>query len=118
METIGARLKALIQDGGHTQKHLAAACDMSQSHLSDLLKGNKDMGKVATSSFMKLCAEVETTPEFLFYGGSENMSGAQTGFEAQLLAFFRSISEEKQGLVFDMLRAAAASQSGNDQEAS
>ena len=112
METIGKRIKALLAEQGISQTTLALAIGVKPSHVSELISGAKDVRKLATESFLLMCAELSTTPEFLFYGQGETMNKAQTGKEAQLLMLFRTVPDDKKDMLLDILRAAG--HSGNE----
>ena len=112
METIGERLERLIERSGTSRRQIALASGISTSHMSELVSGVKDMSKLAVGPFMALCAEVSTTPEYLFYGQGEEMDKAQTGKEAQLLMLFRTVPDDKKDMLLDILKAAG--HSGND----
>lgn len=115
VESIGARIKALLIEQGRTQTALADAMGVRPSHVSELIKGTKDPQKVAVDAFLMMCAELSTTPEFLFYGQGEKMDKAQTSKEAELLMLFRTVPEDRKAMLLDILKAAG--HSGNDMAA-
>lgn len=112
VETIGSRIKALLDEQGKTQTALADAMGVKPSHVSEFVRGVKDARKLSTDSFMLMCAELSTTPEFLFYGHGEKMDKAQTSKEAELLMLFRIVPDDKKNMLLDILKAAG--HSGND----
>lgn len=112
VETIGARIRALLNEQGRTQTALAAAMGVRPSHVSELIKGTKDPQKVSVDAFLMMCNELSTTPEFLFYGQGEKMDKAQTSKEAELLMLFRTVPEDRKSMLLDILKAAG--HSGND----
>lgn len=80
--------------------------------MSEMISNKKDPSKLAVGPFMKMCVELSTTPEYLFYGKGEVMSDTRSGAEAELLMLFRMVSDEKKELLLDLLKTAA--HSGND----
>lgn len=74
--------------------------------------GAKDVSKLAAGQLMALCSELSTTPEYLLYGQGEKMDKAQTSKEAELLMLFRTVPDDKKGMLLDILKAAG--HSGND----
>lgn len=112
METIGKRLERILDGCGKSRRQVALSIEMSPSHLSELINNKKDINKLSIATFMTLCAEVSTTPEYLFYGQGEEMDKAQTGKEAQLLMLFRTVPDDKKDMLLDILKAAG--HSGND----
>lgn len=112
VETIGKRIKALLDEQEKSQSSLAEAMKVKPSHVSEFVRGVKDARKLATDSFLLMCAELSTTPEFLFYGQGEKMDKAQTSKEAELLMLFRTVPDDKKSMLLDILKAAG--HSGND----
>ena len=112
VETIGSRIKSLLEEQGVSQTSLAAAIGVRPSHVSEMISGKKDPRKLAADSFLLMCAELSTTPEYLFYGQGEKMDKAQTSKEAELLMLFRTVPDDKKSMLLDILKAAG--HSGND----
>lgn len=116
METMSKRLGRLLDrctaERGTSRRQIALSVGVVPSHLSDMANGNRDPEKLAVGSFMALCAELSTTPEYLFYGQGDEMDKAQSGKEAQLLMLFRAVPEDRRDMLIDMIRAAAHSGNG------
>jgi len=112
VETIGKRIKSLLDEQDKTQSSLAEAMGVKPSHVSEFVNGKKDARKLATDFFLLMCAELSTTPEYLFYGQGEKMDKAQTSKEAELLMLFRTVPDDKKSMLLDILKAAG--HSGND----
>lgn len=115
MNTIADRIKLLLPLSGHTGVSLATAIGYAQSSFSEVINEKKAASRMAVDTFMKMCHELLTTPEYLFYGTGEAMNEARTGKEAQLLMLFRQVGEDKRELLLDILKTAA--HSGNEESA-
>lgn len=103
METIGKRIKRLIEAKKMSQRQVALACDISASHMTELIGDVKDPHKLAVGSFMALCTHLEVTPEFLYYGACEE--GGSVDIEQALLSSFRTLKAEQRPIALSVIRA-------------
>jgi transcriptional regulator with XRE-family HTH domain len=103
MDTIGSRLEAERERLGMTQVQFASHIGIAQSTYNEYKSGKKAMG---VDAFMKVCASLKWTPEFLFYGQGVKMSTARTFAEAKLLKLFRDAPEDQHEMIFGMIKVA------------
>lgn len=103
MDTIGSRLEAERERLGMTQVAFATHIGMAQSSYNEYKSGKKTMGAEA---FMKVCAALDVTPEFLFHGKGVRMNDARTFAEAKMLKLFREAPEDKHEMIIGMIKVA------------
>lgn len=91
----GQRIRALRKSRGLNQTQLAKLVGVDQSTVSDIERG----GNFNATILMALSDALEASPQYIMRGGIE----AEI-YEAELLAVFRSLSQDDQQSLLKLLR--------------
>jgi len=103
MSEMGKRVRALRKALGMTQVQLARQVGVSQSAISDIERG--DTTDVMGPTLSALCTRLRTNPEWLLNGIGHPGPALATNIETnELVAVFRSLSDEHRAVVLSVAR--------------
>ncbi len=65
---VGARIRKIRENMGYTREQFSALCDISDSFLSDIERGNKSL---TTKTLTKICTSTNASADFIVLGKSD-----------------------------------------------
>lgn len=65
---VGARIRKIRENMGYTREQFSALCDISDSFLSDIERGNKSL---TTKTLTKICNSTNASADFIVLGKSD-----------------------------------------------
>ena len=63
--SIGSRIRQVRENMGYTREHFSELCDISDSFLSDVERGNKSL---TTKTLYKICTSANISADFIVLG--------------------------------------------------
>ena len=65
---VGARIRKIRENMGYTREQFSALCDISDSFLSDIERGNKSL---TTKTLTKICTSTNASADFIVLGKTD-----------------------------------------------
>ena len=63
--TVGARIRTIRENMGYTRERFSDLCDISDSFLSDVERGNKSL---TTKTLYKICSSTNASADYILLG--------------------------------------------------
>lgn len=93
-KTVGARIRMIRENMGYTRETFSALCDISDSFLSDVERGNKSL---TTKTLHKICTSAHVSADFILQGTPPD-TDEETTAAVDTLSFYiqnMSVSQQK-----------------------
>lgn len=102
---VGARIRKIRENMGYTREQFSALCDISDSFLSDIERGNKSL---TTKTLTKICTSTNASADFIVLGKSdfsESSRDDKTPEELDKISFYlQSMSDSQTAHMMAILR--------------
>ncbi|HBZ63574.1 MAG TPA: hypothetical protein DEO89_02970 [Lachnospiraceae bacterium] len=102
---VGARIRKIRENMGYTREQFSALCDISDSFLSDIERGNKSL---TTKTLTKICTSTYASADFIVLGKtdfSESAGDDKIPEELDKISFYlQSMSDSQTAHMMAILR--------------
>lgn len=102
---VGARIRKIRENMGYTREQFSALCDISDSFLSDIERGNKSL---TTKTLTKICNSTNASADFIVLGKSDFSGSAgddKVPEELDKISFYlQSMSDSQTAHMMAILR--------------
>ncbi len=102
---VGARIRKIRENMGYTREQFSALCDISDSFLSDIERGNKSL---TTKTLTKICTSTNASADFIVLGKtdfSESAGDDKIPEELDKISFYlQSMSDSQTAHMMAILR--------------
>ena len=86
--TVGARIRTIRENMGYTRERFSDLCDISDSFLSDVERGNKSL---TTKTLYKICSSTNASADYILLGKSETSASQKSKRDQEsldMIAFY------------------------------
>lgn len=94
--TVGARIRTIRENMGYTGERFSDLCDISDSFLSDVERGNKSL---TTKTLYKICSSTNASADYILLGKSETSASQKSKRDQEsldMIAFYlQSLSDSQ-----------------------
>ena len=73
--TVGARIRTIRENMGYTRERFSDLCDISDSFLSDVERGNKSL---TTKTLYKICSSTNASADYILLGKSQTSASQKS----------------------------------------
>lgn len=95
--SIGERIRSTRELMSLSRERFAELCDISESFLSDIERGNKSL---TTRTLRKICTAGNVSPDYIVFGSSQNNSDIDT-----IIDMIRQIDNRHIPYIINILKA-------------
>ena len=103
--TVGARIRTIRENMGYTRERFSDLCDISDSFLSDVERGNKSL---TTKTLYKICHSTNASADYILLGKSETSSSQEDKCNQEnldMISFYlQSMSEAQKHHLMSIFR--------------
>lgn len=92
-KTVGARIRMIRENMGYTRETFSALCDISDSFLSDVERGNKSL---TTKTLHKICTSAHVSADFILQGTPSEFDEETTAAVDTLSFYVKNLSVSQQ----------------------
>ena len=113
--TVGARIRTIRENMGYTRERFSDLCDISDSFLSDVERGNKSL---TTKTLYKICSSTNASADYILLGKSETSASQKSKRDQEsldMIAFYlQSLSDSQKNHLMAISREFYLAITGND----
>lgn len=113
--TVGVRIRTIRENMGYTRERFSDLCDISDSFLSDVERGNKSL---TTKTLYKICSSTNASADYILLGKSETSASQKSKRDQEsldMIAFYlQSLSDSQKNHLMAISREFYLAITGND----